>query len=74
MLNRAFDTSRAFVGGELADKSPVDKLHRLQIPQKNIYTKERIQIESANVFGKFDFNYCNLLENIFRCFIIAICN
>ena len=49
MLNRAFDTSRAFVGGEVADKSPVDKLHRLQIPQKNIYTKERIQIESANV-------------------------
>ena len=74
MLNRAFDTSKAFVGDFSADKSPVDKLHRLQIPQKNIYTKERIQIESANVFGKFDFNYCNLLENIFRCFIIAICN
>ena len=40
MLNRAFDTSRAFVGGELADKSPVDKLHRLQITQK-IFTRKK---------------------------------
>ncbi len=40
MLNRAFDTSRAFVGGEVADKSPVDKLHRLQILQK-IFTRKK---------------------------------
>ena len=45
MLNRAFDTSRAFVGGEVADKSPVDKLHRLQIPKKNIYTKEEYKLK-----------------------------